>query len=156
VGRPEIISSEIRLIAEIKKVFPEVVEHFQRAYPAEACCIIASGAAGPAVFVAQNSSKNPEFFFEINPIIFVHIEDLGLEVCAIAHSHPDGDAAPSLADLDGWFFKDAQEKRTLRFPGVLYIVAAITAGRVEATLFRSESGTLVEAARLFAGETESA
>ncbi len=117
--------------------------------------MIAKSSAGPRVFTAENTSLNPEFFFEIDPLLFVQIEDLGFKVIAIAHSHPDGKAIPSPADSDGWFFTDAQKRRTPRFPEVLYIVAVLNGGQVNATVFCARSGLLVEVDQLFAGQPES-
>jgi proteasome lid subunit RPN8/RPN11 len=153
MGRPKTISSEIQLTS-VEASFPQIAAHFQAAYPLEACCVIASRAEEVRVFLAPNLANSPKSFFEINPLIFVEIEDLGFEVRAFAHSHPDGDSTPSRSDLESWFFTDSKQKKTPVFPGVLYLIASVQDLQVSASVYRDEAGGMVEVLKLFAGQAE--
>lgn len=154
MGRPETISSEIQL-RSVEAGFPQVAAYFQDTYPFEACCVIASREDEVRVFLAPNHARNPKSFFEINPLLFVEIEDLGFEARALAHSHPDGSSTPSRSDLESWFFTDLKQKKTPIFPGVLYLIASVQGRRVSANVYQSEAGELVEILKLVAGQPES-
>ena len=144
MGRPKIISGEIRLNEQMTSFFPAVADYFRDVYPAEACCIIASREGETRLFKAPNISKNPTYFFEMDPRLFIEIEDLGFQVQMLAHSHPDGDCAPSRSDIEGWFFTDLNQKSRPIFPGVLFAIMSVHGVDVSAAVYGADAGHFVE------------
>lgn len=75
----------------------------QSAYPNEACGILlGEGQCITAFQSTQNVHPTPQSHFEIDPqaLIDAHrqVRDGGLQVIGYFHSHPNGDAVPSVTD----------------------------------------------------------
>lgn len=67
-----------------------------RRYPEEACGFLTADGYVPC----RNIAVNPYTSFEIDPATFVRV-NAKTPVIAVLHSHPDGDIAPSSADMAG-------------------------------------------------------
>lgn len=71
--------------------------HAARDYPREACGVVVVQRGRERYIPCRNVAESAEHFV-IEPEDYARAEDMG-EVTAIAHSHPNGPAAPSQADL---------------------------------------------------------
>lgn len=88
-----------------------LVEHARQAYPLE-CCGILAGKKGKITrfYSMENIEKSP-FSYLMSPQeqlrVFREIEEDGLELSAIYHSHPHSPAFPSQRDVDLAFYPDS-------------------------------------------------
>lgn len=85
-----------------------VIEHARREYPLESCGILA-GKDGKIVKVysLENTAKSPSSYLiapEEQLKVFREVEEAGLELSAIYHSHPRSPAFPSQRDVDYAFY----------------------------------------------------
>ncbi len=83
--------------------------------PEEACGFIAGVGNQSRLIIPITNMLHDSFRFRMDPeeelIAFTSIEDKGLEILAVYHSHPHGIDRPSRTDLD-----------QLTFPGIVYII----------------------------------
>ena len=84
-------------------------EQVRQAAPLEACGLLAGrGNRVEAIYPVQNMLKSRvEFRMEPREQLkaFESIEELGLELLAIYHSHPSGPETPSETDLAEWRYE---------------------------------------------------
>ena len=88
-----------------------IVEHAQACYPDEACGLVAGrdGAAG-AVYPGRNIAPTPRTAYELDHDTLarmIDIEDAGLALAAIYHSHPHGPETPSVTDVTQAYYPEA-------------------------------------------------
>lgn len=78
-------------------------EHAHRAFPREACGLVACACDRPQRYVAMTNVAAVRTGFEIHPVEFarreLELRQANLWICAFFHSHPGGPARPSLADI---------------------------------------------------------
>lgn len=74
-------------------LYPEIKQHARDVYPEECCGLIVDG----AYYRKSNTSDDPKNSFKIDKAEMMSARKTGLD--AIVHSHPDGLAAPSAADM---------------------------------------------------------
>lgn len=90
----------------------ELIAHARLEKPKEACGILA-GKNGKvaAVYRGTNVDQNPNIRYMMDPIeqyrVLRQIDDDGLEVVGLYHSHPQSAAFPSATDKKLAFFPDA-------------------------------------------------
>jgi proteasome lid subunit RPN8/RPN11 len=122
-----------------RDLYDQIVAHALEDAPNE-CCGIVSGADGEAVQVyrATNEAASP-LRFEIEGIelyrIHSEIEDAGLELAAIYHSHTRSAPEPSQTDINfakGW-------------PGVLWIIVGVAGAEPDIRTWRIDGGAVSEA-----------
>ncbi len=104
-----------------RSMYDEIVAHALRDAPDECCGIVSAGDGEAArVYPTENIEHSP-FRFVIEPQeqfrIYQEIEDAGLEMGAIYHSHTRSDPYPSQTDINF----------AASWPGVLWIIVG-TAG----------------------------
>lgn len=123
-----------------KKLYDEIVEHAVADAPNECCGIVSADGDGTAVEVyrAENRLAN-RFSFEVDQRdlfrIYNEIEDAGLDLHAIYHSHTRSAPKPSLTDIryaEGW-------------PGVLWIIVGLEGPEPEVRTWLIEGGDVREA-----------
>jgi proteasome lid subunit RPN8/RPN11 len=90
------------------RLFEEIAAHALECYPKEACGIIAGARrdVGAELYRGRNLSPTPCVAFELDPetlSLQLDFEDVGLEMTAIYHSHPDGPETPSPIDVSRTF-----------------------------------------------------
>jgi proteasome lid subunit RPN8/RPN11 len=88
-----------------------VIEHARRESPLE-CCGILAGKDGKItkVYSMENTEKSPSSYLmapEEQLKVFREVEEEGLELSAIYHSHPHSPAFPSQRDVDHAFYPDS-------------------------------------------------
>ncbi len=88
-----------------------LIEHARQEYPLESCGILA-GKNGKItkLYPMENTQKSSSCYLvapEEQLRIFQEIEEEGLELSAIYHSHPHSPAFPSQRDVDSAFYPDS-------------------------------------------------
>jgi proteasome lid subunit RPN8/RPN11 len=94
-----------------RKHLSEIISHAREEVPREACGILA-GRDGRVLrlYRARNADQSPTSYSlepEQQYRIFEDIEDRGLELVAIYHSHPSSPAAPSDKDIEQAYYPEA-------------------------------------------------
>jgi proteasome lid subunit RPN8/RPN11 len=88
-----------------------LIEHARQEYPLESCGILA-GKNGKItkLYSMENTHKSSSCYLmapEEQLRVFQEIEEEGLELSAIYHSHPHSPAFPSQRDVDSAFYPDS-------------------------------------------------
>ena len=88
-----------------------LIKHSKKAHPKEACGLLAGqGSKVFKIYPVSNISKKPTRFLikpEEQVKIMKEIEDLGLEMIGIYHSHTNKKAYPSDTDIKMAFYPEA-------------------------------------------------
>jgi len=126
----------VRRIVLESTLLDEIVAHARECHPDEACGLIAGkGGEGIRIFKLENEDHSP-VSYTLNPMeqlrVIKEIEDGGLDLIAIYHSHPSSPAYPSGVDVRRAFFPGTMEPN---FPGVLYIIVGLLHGGPEVRAF---------------------
>jgi proteasome lid subunit RPN8/RPN11 len=117
-----------------RELYEEMVAHAREEAPNECCGMVGStNGRAVAVYRAVNAEASP-LRFRIDPVeqLELHnkIDDAGLELGAIYHSHTRTEPRPSQTDIN--FAK--------LWPGVLWIIVGLEGGQVEVQTWRIEDG----------------
>ncbi|MGH2893276.1 MAG: Mov34/MPN/PAD-1 family protein [Solirubrobacteraceae bacterium] len=116
----------------------DMVAHAQADDPNE-CCGLVSSRNGDAVKVYRTTNTEASRFrFVIDPSeqlrVYNEIEDAGLDLGAIYHSHTRSEPYPSQTDLN--FAKD--------WPGVLWIIIGLANGEPEVKTYEIRDGRVAD------------
>ncbi len=84
----------------IKWPIDAIRSHAANEYPAESCGLVVNTPDGVHYLHAINVATDPSVSFIIDPYTWVRAESYWV-VIGIVHSHPDGGATPSVADVVG-------------------------------------------------------
>jgi proteasome lid subunit RPN8/RPN11 len=117
----------------------DMVAHAHADNPNE-CCGLVSSRDGEAVKVYRTTNTEASVFrFVIDPSeqlrIYNEIEDAGLDLGAIYHSHTRSEPYPSQTDIN--FAKD--------WPGVLWIIIGLANGEPEVRTYEIRDGQVADA-----------
>jgi proteasome lid subunit RPN8/RPN11 len=109
-----------------RKLYDEIVAHARAEAPNECCGMIASrDGEAIAVHRASNIHRSP-LRYEMDPTeqnrIHTEIEDAGLDLGAIYHSHTRSDPVPSQTDVNLARFGDSDLPA---FPGTVYVIVGV-------------------------------
>jgi proteasome lid subunit RPN8/RPN11 len=122
-----------------RELLDEIVAHAREDAPNECCGMIASR-DGEAIEVhrAENAAASP-FRYELDGMeqyrIQSAIEDAGLELGAIYHSHTRSDPIPSQTDINLAFYPDS-----------LYVIVGVKGDEPDVRAWRIADGAYSEAA----------
>jgi proteasome lid subunit RPN8/RPN11 len=100
-------------VAELDGVlYKEIVEHGLREFPNESCGLVAAQDGVPAkVFTMTNADASP-VTYRLDGLeqlhVFDQMDEEGLELWAIYHSHTHSDAYPSDTDIRLAFYPDSR------------------------------------------------
>jgi proteasome lid subunit RPN8/RPN11 len=113
-----------------------VIEHARREYPLESCGILA-GKKGKItrVYSMENTEKSSSSYLmapEEQLKVFREVEEEGLELSAIYHSHPHSPAFPSQRDVDYAFYPDS----------LILIISLMDLKAPQAAVFQIENGKI--------------
>lgn len=92
-------------------IYSAMLRHLQLAYPLEACGILA-GSDGQVqrLFAVANRLRSP-IAYEMDPQqqlqAMLELEEAGLEMLAIYHSHPHGPQIPSATDIAQSYYPES-------------------------------------------------
>jgi proteasome lid subunit RPN8/RPN11 len=111
------------------EIIQRMLDHVINCYPEEGCGILGGkGGVVREVFPVTNSLHSPTRFRmapEEQLQAILTIENEGLEITAIYHSHPNGPEHPSQTDLDEF-----------KYPGSDYLIWYIEKGKWKLRAFR--------------------
>jgi proteasome lid subunit RPN8/RPN11 len=110
------------------RLWQTIVSHVGKSLPEEACGLLAGkGDTIQAVFSVTNQLHRPDRF-RMNPAeqyeVFRQIDEQGLELSGIFHSHPSGPETPSRTDL-----------AEFAYPGVAYLIMFLREQTWQARIF---------------------
>ena len=115
----------------------KMIRHAASCFPSEACGLLGGKDHRLLqVFSVKNIEKDPKRF-QMDPVqqvqTFKKVEEMGLELLAIYHSHPDGSSQLSQIDIDNFFY-----------PGVYSIILYINKNIWKIKAFKVEEKELDE------------
>jgi [CysO sulfur-carrier protein]-S-L-cysteine hydrolase len=122
-----------------RDLYDEMIAHAREDAPDECCGMVgSSNGDAVAVYRAVNAEASP-LRFRIDPeeqlALHNRIEDAGLELGAIYHSHTRTEPRPSQTDIN--FAK--------LWPGVLWIIVGLANGEVDVRTWRIDDGRVSDA-----------
>lgn len=112
------VSQIMQTLTLPRELFEEMIERLQEAYPLEACGLLA-GLEGTAhrLYAVENRLSSP-VAYEMDPVqqlqALLDLEEAGLQLLAIYHSHPTGPQTPSPTDI-----------ALAYYPGVAHIIVSL-------------------------------
>jgi [CysO sulfur-carrier protein]-S-L-cysteine hydrolase len=122
-----------------RDLYEEMIAHAREEAPNECCGMVgSSNGRAVAVYRAVNAEASPlRFRIEPEEQLELHnkIEDAGLELGAIYHSHTRTEPKPSQTDIN--FAK--------LWPGVLWIIVGLDGGESEVRTWRIDDGHVSDA-----------
>lgn len=121
-----------------RNLYDEIVAHARAEAPNECCGMVATREAEAVkVFAATNAAASP-LRYEIDGAeqyrIQMAIEDAGLDLGAIYHSHTRSEPVPSQTDINLAFYPDA-----------LYIIVGLTSEEPDVRAFAIRDGEVAKA-----------
>ena len=91
--------------------FDEMVEHGLAGFPNEACGLLAGKEGRPVKFFAMSNQDASPVSYRLDPKeqlkVFTEIDDEGLDLLGIFHTHTHSEAYPSETDLKQAFYPEA-------------------------------------------------
>jgi [CysO sulfur-carrier protein]-S-L-cysteine hydrolase len=95
-----------------RSLYQDIVEHGLREFPNEACGLVAAKEGTPTrVYAMKNVDASP-VSYRLDPKeqlkVFSEMDDEGLELAGIYHSHTHSEAYPSDTDVKLAFYPDAR------------------------------------------------
>ena len=92
-------------------LFKEMAEHGLREFPNEACGLLAGRGGSPVRFFAMKNLDASPVSYRLDPKeqlhVFDEMDDEGLDLLGIFHTHTHSDAYPSETDMKLAFYPDA-------------------------------------------------
>ena len=124
-----------------RAMFDEIVSHAQADAPDECCGIVSvDGNRAARVYRTTNTEASP-LRFVIDPLelyrVHSDIEDAGLELGAIYHSHTRSAPQPSQTDINMAYVPAVGPL----WPGTVYIIVGVAGEEPQVRAFRIESDT---------------
>jgi proteasome lid subunit RPN8/RPN11 len=122
-----------------RQLLEEIVDHARAEAPRE-CCGMVAARDGQAVAVhrARNVAANPKLAYSVDPQdqfrIEMGIDDAGLELGAIYHSHPRTDPVPSQTDIN-----------LALHPHALYVIVGLEGSEPDVRAYRIVDGAVTGA-----------
>lgn len=115
-----------------------IIKHVRRNAPEEACGILAGDSDGTVrkVFLMENIEHSPDFYMLDSSEqfkVFKAMENEGMELLAIFHSHPHSAAVPSARDMELAFYPDS-----------LYLIISLAGGAPESHAYSIVGGSVRE------------
>lgn len=123
-----------------RELYEQMVAHARAEAPNECCGVVATNGDGSArqVFAATNKHASP-LRFEIEGLdllrISNEIDDAGLEIGAIYHSHTRTAPEPSQTDING----------AAQWPGALWVIVGLADDEPDVRTWAIEDGRVTQA-----------
>jgi len=122
-----------------RALYDQMIDHAREEAPDECCGMVGSSdGEALAVYPAVNAEASP-LRFRIDPLeqldLHNRIEEAGLELGAIYHSHTRTEPKPSQTDIN--FAK--------LWPGVLWIIVGLAGGEPDVRTWRIDDGRVSDA-----------
>ena len=94
-----------------RKIFDEILTHLKAEYPLEGCGVLAGKAGRVERLIKLTNTKKSPVSFLADPLeqlkMLRDVEEDGLELLAIYHSHPYTEPYPSEEDVEKAFYPDS-------------------------------------------------
>ena len=121
------------------ELLDQIVAHAREQAPSECCGMVAArGGEAVRVYRARNVAPSPKLAYEIDGgeqyKIQMEIEDSGLDLGAIYHSHPRTEPYPSQTDINLAFYPDA-----------VYVIVGLHGAEPEVRAYSIRDGAVREA-----------
>ncbi len=121
-----------------RELLDQIVDHAREEAPQECCGIVASrDGEAVKVYRARNVAPSPKLAYELDGAeqyrIQMEIEDSGMELGAIYHSHPRTEPYPSQTDINLAFYPDAA-----------YVIVGLRDGEPEVRSYSISDGQVTE------------
>lgn len=120
----------------------ELIAHAREEAPNECCGIIATrNGRGVQLHRGINAAASPLMYvYEPNELLRVttEIDDLGLDVGVIYHSHTRSDPYPSETDINLAFWPETD---LARWPGALYVIVGVAGEQPDVRAYSLHKGT---------------
>jgi proteasome lid subunit RPN8/RPN11 len=122
-----------------QNLYDEMLEQARAEAPNECCGMIATrDGEAVTVYAAENAAASPPYAYEIDSAdlyrIQMAIDDAGLDLGAIYHSHPRSEPVPSQTDINLAFY-----------PDTVYIIIGLKGGEPDVRAFTIRDGQVTEA-----------
>jgi proteasome lid subunit RPN8/RPN11 len=121
----------------------DIVAHARAGLPNEACGILAGRDGRAERFYPAESDEPSPYYYRIDSReqirIIGEIEDAGMDVVGIYHSHTSSPAYPSRTDVDQAFWPDA-----------VYVIVSLAGGGADVKGFRIADGDVADEPLVFA------
>ena len=122
-----------------RDLYDQIVDHARADAPNECCGMIATrDGEAVKVFAATNAAAAPRYAYEIDSgdllRIWRAIDDAGLDLGAIYHSHTRSAPVPSQTDINLAFYPDA-----------IYIIVGLADGDPDVRAFMIRDGQVADA-----------
>ena len=115
----------------------EIVAHARAGLPNEACGILAGRDGRAERFYPAESDEPSPFYYRIDSReqirIIADVEDAGMDVVGIYHSHTSSPAYPSRTDVEQAFWPDA-----------VYVIVSLAGGGADVKGFRIADGDIAD------------
>jgi proteasome lid subunit RPN8/RPN11 len=115
----------------------DIVAHARAGLPNEACGILAGRDGRAERFYPAQSDEPSPFYYRIDSReqirIIGEIEDAGMDVVGIYHSHTSSPAYPSRTDVEQAFWPDA-----------VYVIVSLAGGGADVKGFRIADGDVAD------------
>jgi proteasome lid subunit RPN8/RPN11 len=120
-----------------RSLVDELIAHAHEEAPNECCGMVAAdNGRAVEVYRAANAAASP-LRYEIDPQDIIRvtnaIDDAGLSLGAIYHSHTRSEPYPSQTDINLAFFPGSEHPA---WPGAVYIIVGVAAGDPDVRAFR--------------------
>jgi proteasome lid subunit RPN8/RPN11 len=133
-----------------RAMFDEMVAHARAGLPNEACGVISGDGRAPArVYAMRNAEGSPIVYrFDSNEQarVFKDIDERGLTLWGIFHSHTHTEAYPSQTDREEAHWKDpvTGQLDSPAYPGVRYLILSLAGREPVLRAFTFRDGEPVE------------
>ena len=122
-----------------RELYDRVVAHARAEAPNECCGLVGSRDGEVVNVYPATNIEASALRFQIDPDeqlrLYNEIEEAGLDLGAIYHSHTRTEPRPSQTDIN--FAK--------QWPGVLWIIVGLAKGQLDVRTWRIDDGTVAEA-----------
>jgi proteasome lid subunit RPN8/RPN11 len=129
-----------------RELFDEIVAHAQAEAPNECCGLISSrdGDAIKLYRITNVEASRLKYVMDADEQFraMKEIDDSGLELGVIYHSHTRSAPKPSQTDINLAFMGDS---KLVRFPGSLYVIVGLEKEQPEVRAYRIDDAGVTEA-----------
>jgi proteasome lid subunit RPN8/RPN11 len=108
----------------------EITRHAAEGMPDEVCGLLLGTGDKVSRLIRMRNAVPTPYSYAFDPKeqfeAMKRTESLGLELLGIYHSHPGSSCYPSAIDIDRAFFPGSRQDGDLCFPGIYYVIIALS------------------------------